>query len=282
MDAVARLSGLAVCIETMPLLKLSGSRDEELQTRLGLLSDYHRVGDGLRAFKALPAIVRRAFWAVELLPGGDGQLRQHVSPEDAAALEALASMARERCQRAADPSTELDAVLDAADVPDIGYLRDADVEPVSEHEKRLNEQATKLAAGLPQDAGTPAPIMTHRDAHQPSLRSGGPPGRPGKRQQPANAVRVTRPAGDHDWSDLGNDDDAIRAAAEALVAKGWTLAQLVAPTKPGRPSVDERERHRALATVVTKLRARGATLEAIGRVIGRDKRRVHELERRAA
>jgi hypothetical protein len=44
-------------------------------------------------------------------------------------------------------------------------------------------------------------------------------------------------------------------------------------------SEDEQLRRAHLARIAYELRRRGATLEAIGSVIDRDKRRVHELEK---
>jgi hypothetical protein len=83
-----------------------------------------------------------------------------------------------------------------------------------------------------------------------------------------------------------------RAAADATAAreflkswakdKGRTLDGLAAPKSPGRPSQTETARLRMLSDAVRAARAHGFTQQAIGEAIGRDKRRVSELERRAA
>lgn len=94
-----------------------------------------------------------------------------------------------------------------------------------------------------------------------------------------SAVRLLSPHGSA-WSRLGNDDVAIHAAfADASAREGFDPAALAAPFRAGRPAVEDQTRRLALARVVAGLRGAGAHLEAIGRVIGRTKQRVAELER---
>jgi hypothetical protein len=79
------------------------------------------------------------------------------------------------------------------------------------------------------------------------------------------------------------DADAARGFLERWATDhGTTLAELAAPSRRGNPGAAEAERLRTLGEAVKAARVAGFTQEAIGVPIGRDKRRVSDLERRAA
>jgi hypothetical protein len=93
-------------------------------------------------------------------------------------------------------------------------------------------------------------------------------------------VKYTYADGKQEWTVLANDEGAIREFMEAeSKQRGWNLTDLVVPFRPGRLSPVEKQRYENLAVVVIAAVERGARQEAIGAVIGRDKRRVNELAR---
>lgn len=77
---------------------------------------------------------------------------------------------------------------------------------------------------------------------------------------------------------LAHDETAIRGVlAEHATRADMTLEEFVAPFPPGQPTAETRARREALSAAVGELRAAGATVEAIGRLIGRAPARVSEL-----
>jgi hypothetical protein len=128
------------------------------------------------------------------------------------------------------------------------------------------------------DKGGPNPGYRIQDAPESVWPTHEPP-KPrgtGRKRNETRAVKIIRD-GEEDWIQLGNDEAAIRAFVDSEAGKaGYSSTEIVEAPR-GRPGSATRPRQAALARIVGEARQRGATLEAIGAVIGRSKQRVSAL-----
>ena len=84
------------------------------------------------------------------------------------------------------------------------------------------------------------------------------------------------------FADIGSDEVAIREVLKRAAAKaGMSFEELARPIPRGRLTAPERARRTVLASAVRELRDGGATLDAIGRVIGATPLAVFRLEQAA-